>query len=144
MIIFFFVTLIQCPLHSCSQHRRRQTLETFRWTIQRETVHVKTNYFAIERLAAPWPHRTRIEEHMPKEERRIKEDHQQGERYVLLLSPVDLCCVIIIILVWCNVFLKNILSSLVVFIYFLQGYSNREESRRNKEPFGMQKEGRRI
>ena len=34
--------------------------------------------FAIERLAAPWPQRTRNKEHMPKEGRRIKEDNQQG------------------------------------------------------------------
>ena len=101
--------------------------------------------FAIERLAAPWPQRTRNKEHMPKEGRRIKEDHQQGEKVrVLLLLPVDLCCVIIIILVQRLSKSKNIPSSLVVFIYSLQGYSNREESRRNKEPFGMQKEGRRI
>lgn len=101
--------------------------------------------FAIERLAAPWPQRTRNKEHMPKEGRRIKEDHQQGEKVrVLLLLPVDLCCVIIIILVQRLSKSKNIPSSLVVFIYSLQGYSNREESRRNKEPFGMRKEGRRI
>jgi len=39
-----------------------------------------TSSFAIERLAAPWLQRTRNKEHMPKEGRRIKDDHQQGEK----------------------------------------------------------------
>ena len=58
-------------------------------------VHVKMHHLlAIERLAAPWPQRMRNEEeHMPKEGRRIKEEHQQGEKVRSLLSLVDLCVV---------------------------------------------------
>ena len=44
--------------------------------------------FAIERLAAPWPQRTRNKEHMPKGGRRIKEDISKEMKWYVLSSEM--------------------------------------------------------
>ena len=104
-------------------------------------MHVKMHHLAIERLAAPWPQRMRNKEKMPKEGRRIKEDNQQGGKVRSTVVVLGRSLLLIIILVQC---LSKKIFHHLLYLYSSQGYSNREESRRNKEPFGMQKEGRRI
>ena len=62
---------------------------------------MKMHHLAIERLAAPWPQRMRNKEHMPKEERRIKEDNQQGGKVRSTVVVLGRSLLLIIILVQC-------------------------------------------
>ena len=79
----------------------------------------------------------RNKEHMPKEGRRIKEERTSARRKGTFVVVFGWSLLLIIILETSKKIFHHLLYS-----YSLQ--SNREESRRNKEPFGMQKEGRRI